>query len=88
MTPEARARAKFAPMLQVALYLVQNRDELNLRADPGVTAREVPTPSAPPANISLFHEKKPSGAFTAARCNDMLPLVVCTIPRGDRAIAC
>ena len=87
MTTEAHARAKTDAMLQTALYVVQNRDELNLHADPGVVVRKVLTPSSSPANILLFHEKiRP--APSAARCTEILPLVVRTIPQGDRTTAC
>ena len=88
MTTEARARAKADAMPQAALYILQNRDEMNLQADPGVTVREVQTPSGSPASILLFHEKNPSGTFAAARCTEMLPLVVCTVPQSDRTTAC
>ncbi len=88
MTSEARARAKTDAMLQAALYVVQNPDELNLHADPGVAVREVPTPSGSPANILLFHEKNSSGTFAVAGCNEMLPLVVRAIVQGDRTTAC
>ncbi len=87
MTPKARARTQIYAMLGAAGWIVQNRDELNLDAGAGAPVREVPTPSAPPANILLFREKKPSGTVAAARCNDMLPLVR-GLSRDDRTAAC
>ncbi|MCG7352172.1 hypothetical protein RQ744_15895 [Roseomonas mucosa] len=88
MTIKARACATTGAMLRATLCVVQNRDDLNLHADPGVAARKMPPPSGSPVGILLFHEKNPSGTYAVARCTEMLPLLICTIPQGGRTTAC
>ena len=68
--------------------VVQNRDELNIYADPGVAVCEVPTLSGSPANILLLHEKNWSGTFVAARYNELLSLMARMTPQGNRTTAC
>ncbi|UZO99458.1 hypothetical protein RMHFA_05737 (plasmid) [Roseomonas mucosa] len=58
-------------MLQNSLYVVQNRDELNFHADPGVAVREMPAPSGSPVNILLFRRRThpaPSQSHTVLKC--------------------
>jgi hypothetical protein len=88
MTIEARACATTAAMLRATLCVARNREDLNLYADPGVAVRKMSTPSGSPVNILLFHEESRSGTFAVARCTEMLPLMICTIPQGGRTTAC
>lgn len=74
MTPEVRARTRIDTKLWATKWIVHIHDELNLDAGLGAAMREVPTPSGPLANNLIFHKLKPSGSFTAARYNEMLPL--------------
>lgn len=88
MTFEARDRTQITALLGAAGWIVENRDELNLDADLGAAVREVPTPSGPPTSIPLFHERNPSEAFVAARCTEMLSLVIATCPQDTNTTAC
>lgn len=62
--PEARARVKIDAMLAQAGWIVQNREDLNLHAGPGVAVREVPTPTGP-ADYILFLDGRACGALEA-----------------------
>jgi len=42
LTPEQRARLVIDKNLELAGWIVQNRDHINLGAGPGIAVREVP----------------------------------------------
>jgi len=65
-TPEQLAREKIDAALVEAGWLVQSRDEMQLKAGLGVAVREFPT-EAGPCDYMLFLNKKPAGVIEAKR---------------------
>ena len=63
-TPEARARRVIDAALAAAGWIVQDRQDANLTAGPGVAIREVPTPTGP-ADYILFLDGRACGALEA-----------------------
>lgn len=62
--PEDRARAEIDAKLSACGWIVQNRDEMNLSAGPGVAVREFPTATGP-ADYALFVDTIMCGAIEA-----------------------
>lgn len=63
-TPEQIARDKIDAMLEVAGWIVQSKDKVNLSQNIGVAVREVNTESGP-ADYILFVNSKPVGVVEA-----------------------
>jgi type I restriction enzyme R subunit len=63
-TPEARARQIIDAALTVAGWIVQDRDDVNVHASPGIAVRETPTATGP-ADYLLFPDGRACGALEA-----------------------
>jgi len=70
-SPEARAREGIDQLLTAAGWLVQDRDQLNLRAARGVAVREFPLQTGV-ADYLLFVDRKALGAIEAKRVGTTL----------------
>ena len=66
MTPESKARQIIDQKLADSGWIVQDMQELNLGAGPGVAVREYPTDSGPPDYV-LFVDREPVGVIEAKR---------------------
>ena len=64
MDPEEKAREHIDQLLRAAGWVVQDRDQLNLQAGPGVAVREFPLESGF-ADYLLFVDRKAAGAIEA-----------------------
>jgi len=65
-TPEEKARERIDYQLNEAGWIIQNRDEINLSASPGVIIREFPLlHGAGYADYMIFVNAKPVGALEA-----------------------
>ncbi|MGH7248640.1 MAG: hypothetical protein ACREH9_11095, partial [Pseudomonadota bacterium] len=62
--PEDKSRAEIDAKLAACGWIVQNRDEMNLSAGPGVVVREFPTARGP-ADYALFVDAIMCGAIEA-----------------------
>jgi type I restriction enzyme R subunit len=62
--PEARARQVIDAALTASGWIVQDRDEVNLHAGPGIAVRESPTATGP-ADYLLFLDGRACGALEA-----------------------
>ena len=66
MTPEEKAREEIDQKLRLSGWVIQNMDELNPSAAPGVAVREFPT-STGPVDYALFLEGSPIGVVEAKK---------------------
>jgi type I restriction enzyme, R subunit len=65
--PEAIAREDIDRQLQAAGWVVQDRDQLNITAGPGVAVREVSIPGAGEADYLLIAGARPSATSKRRR---------------------
>ncbi len=63
-SPEERARRNIDKQLRQASWVIQDIDDINLGAAPGIAVREYPTVSGP-ADYFLFVDKKAIGVVEA-----------------------
>jgi type I restriction enzyme R subunit len=66
MTPEAKARQQIDRKLEQAGWVVQDMNQLNLSAGPGVAVREYPTDTGP-ADYVLFVNRQAVGVIEAKK---------------------
>ena len=66
MTPEEKARQVIDQKLNESGWLIQDKNQLNLTAGPGVAVREFPT-STGPVDYALFVDGEPVGNVEAKR---------------------
>ena len=83
--PEQLARETIDAALAQAGWEVQDRDEMNLAAGPGVAVREFQT-DAGPCDYLLFVDKKPAGVIEAK--NEVAPPRTRGRSRARRLSAC
>ncbi|MGN6243225.1 MAG: type I restriction endonuclease subunit R [Motilibacteraceae bacterium] len=72
LTPEARARLDIDDMLEVAGWVIQNRDELNLAAGRGVAVREFLLAGNTEVDYLLFVDGQALGALEAKKAGTPL----------------
>ena len=63
-TPEAKARQEIDRLLELAGWVVQDKDAVDLSAGPGVAVREYPLPAGP-CDYLLFVDRKAAGVIEA-----------------------
>ena len=66
MTPETKARQHIDRKLEQAGWVVQDMNQLNLSAGPGVAVREYPTDTGP-ADYVLFVNRQAVGVIEAKK---------------------
>ena len=66
LTPEELARVNIDVAMEEAGWVIQDRDQMNLAAGPGVAIREFQT-DAGPCDYLLFVNKKPAGVIEAKK---------------------
>ena len=74
-TPEQKARDNIDQQLTAAGWVIQNKEQINLFAAPGVAVREYQT-DAGPADYILFVDHKPVGVIEAKKEEDGHKLTV------------